>query len=966
MKKYAKQFLTLCLTGAMLTGLLCPAMASGTYHATQPVSDLVVKNNQDYDGRQITYRDIYSGQQSGRPRLSSGNVNQLYMDAVTNRNNFLEWVNLAYNIHATVDGSYNDDEDRGWSGYSSKDSGYKVDYINAMMTPYSHDGSEYDVKSTGLSYANSLREVQTRAADSIASLLDRKMTGGDILGQHEDLYEMLTEDKQTVIYSTVTSLDRYGSVGRFSYNAFSIAFYNFEITPVDDGSALNTVTTNVSDKNLATVEIEGFDYSKETTETNALFKNNSLDEATVTLTTGESSSSSIQSSLTESSTITNGVSVGAGAALNIKIPALGALNFNLSGQYTYNQALGYAMSNQTGSTTSNSNTIQVTMKSPAHTVITGSQSTVTSEMTTTYDCPVAVTYNVAIFSMNGNMYDDDMLIQSFDGYTQRSFLTNFGDNPNGVGDDAAEDIYWLATKNGSNTSYNQSYGYTLCTDDNGKVLADHLNWTNILAQGVPSTSYSTGQLSCGTEMIYDLDDDYPMSVTGGTMAFQEAVIVAEVADEEAAQAVPLYPIGSVYVKWQLDKAIELEVGETHALNSYRVHAMDTAGAPYHGFLYGNGTWKIVDANGKECTSDVAEMVYDSVTGEQLLVTKAPGVTHVKYFINEKDSAGNHTYVTYDGTPSLNANIKSAAYKVVVAEPPADPQPFTGAVELTGEDVQLVVGEIDNLNALEGVTVAAYEKDGTEASPDISWEAQEETGITVASDGTIKVTQAGVYHVRAYCDNSGFYDGDAAFNVYSDWIEVTATEPVRLIQYVCYHPFTDVAHGAWYEPAVEFVYQDDMMNGVKATVFQPNGQVTRAMVAQTLYNLEGSSAVTGENPFADVADDTWYAKAVAWAAANGLTTGVKADVFAPNDPVTREQLVTFLCRYVDWKGLELPEGDADLSRFQDAGQVSPWAKDFIVRSLEAGVIQGKSDAELAPRRTAARAELAQVLMNLLAE
>ena len=95
------------------------------------------------------------------------------------------------------------------------------------------------------------------------------------------------------------------------------------------------------------------------------------------------------------------------------------------------------------------------------------------------------------------------------------------------------------------------------------------------------------------------------------------------------------------------------------------------------------------------------------------------------------------------------------------------------------------------------------------------------------------------------------------------------------------------------------------------------------------------------------------------------TGI-TELMTATAPVTREQLVTFICRYTDWKGLELPSKTVDLSQYQDADEISGWAMDFVVRTLEAGIINGKSEDTLAPQGTATRAQIAQIFMNLLAE
>ncbi len=970
---FLKRTLALVLTLALAAGLMVtPALA---YDAYQPVADLTLSGDQtpDYDGRTICYLDIYSGQQTGRPEYNSANLSQLYKDAVLNRNNYIEWVNLAYQIFGSHDCSYNDDEDRGWAGgFSKTDSGYKVDFIQSMMEARQYDGSEYDVKSTGLVHGASLQDAVEASADSVSWLLKNYSAHGgmdkeDILGQHDLLTDtsVMSDKSGPVLYANVANLDRYGATDRYAYNSFTIAFYDFQVFALDTGSELNSAVTGKTATQVQNGEVHGVSYGNTEDSTDVLAENYTLNDMSVTLTTGSSTTSTMGSSVTNSNTITNGLTLGRSLSINAKIPLLADIGASLSGSFSFSDAISNAYTNSTSTAEQVTDGLSVTANVPPHTVLVGSKEETRVTTTIQYDCPIVVTYNVAIFSMNGNLWDGSV-IDSFDGYTQRSFLTKFGDNK--AGQDAPEEIYWRATVNSGDPSYDKTYGFTKATNDNGTVLCEGLDWSAILAQEVPTTGYSTDQLSSGTQMIYDLDDDYAMSVNGAAISLDETYQSMSMADVNDPQAMPVYPIGSVYVNWQIEDARTMEVGDTMAINSNRVKAMDTEGAPYHGFLFGQGTWKIVDANGhvltdasgsEQNTDGVAQITTDPVTGKQTLTAVAPGTSYVKYFIKETQADGSYTYVTHDGTPSLNENISSPAYKFVVSAPAAEA--FDGTLVLTGS-AAVTTNVTENLTTLEGLTLTAYDKTGKEVVPYVSWEAQElpSKGITVDPDGAITVDKPGTFHVRAYWDNSA----NGVDNVYSDWVEVTAAEPASLLLGISYHPFTDVPYTHWANDAVGFVCQNGIMNGTSAALFTPASTTTRAMVAQVLYNLAGQPAVTGENPFADVKENAWYTDAVIWAAEAGLTTGIQADRFAPNDKVTREQLVTFICRYADWAQLTLPTGGPALDTFPDAHQVSGWAEDFMIRALDAGIISGNANGTLDPQGSATRSQLAQILYNLL--
>ena len=111
------------------------------------------------------------------------------------------------------------------------------------------------------------------------------------------------------------------------------------------------------------------------------------------------------------------------------------------------------------------------------------------------------------------------------------------------------------------------------------------------------------------------------------------------------------------------------------------------------------------------------------------------------------------------------------------------------------------------------------------------------------------------------------------------------------------PFEDVAAGAFYYKAVLWALETGITNGTSATTFSPNADCTRAQIVTFLWRSQQSPANTAANPFADVAADAYYAKAVLWALENEITNGTSDTSFSPDDDCTRAQIVTFLYRYM---------------------------------------------------------------------
>ena len=174
-------------------------------------------------------------------------------------------------------------------------------------------------------------------------------------------------------------------------------------------------------------------------------------------------------------------------------------------------------------------------------------------------------------------------------------------------------------------------------------------------------------------------------------------------------------------------------------------------------------------------------------------------------------------------------------------------------------------------------------------------------------------------------------------------------------------YSDVNSNDWFYSMVKYVTENGYMAGTAANVFSPNAPVSRAMVAQILYAMEGKPAAP-EGKFSDVKAGDWFADAVNWAASQGVVAGFEDGTFQPNADVTREQLAVILSSYAKMKGQD-GTATADLSGFGDASQISGWAQDGVRWSVEKGLISGKPGNIIDPKGTATRAEMATMIMNL---
>ena len=178
-------------------------------------------------------------------------------------------------------------------------------------------------------------------------------------------------------------------------------------------------------------------------------------------------------------------------------------------------------------------------------------------------------------------------------------------------------------------------------------------------------------------------------------------------------------------------------------------------------------------------------------------------------------------------------------------------------------------------------------------------------------------------------------------------------------------FTDVTKN-WAYPGIQYCVTHGIMGGMGDGTFAPTGTTTRAQIVQILYNLEGTPAVSGTTPFTDLTAN-WYKPAILWAYQNNVVAGTSPTTFAPDQPVTREQIAVILTQYMfHVLKMERTWTPADLSKFPDGAQVSGWAKEAMQDAVALGLINGTKAPDgkvyLDPQGSAARQQVATILMN----
>ena len=324
-----------------------------------------------------------------------------------------------------------------------------------------------------------------------------------------------------------------------------------------------------------------------------------------------------------------------------------------------------------------------------------------------------------------------------------------------------------------------------------------------------------------------------------------------------------------------------------------------------------------------------------------------------FHVADVDEAGNDEVLATFSFPAKETSTKARRAAPMRARAAARTVTgFDATVEVDRSNADSIVFKMKNPLKTVNVKLPCTFESGTVTRDDVKIEDAKFNGTTVSFDtkleGTYVITKTGAE--PAVPGASGSLIAGIAAAGSGSGLGASASQ------------FSDLAAGSWYYEAVRSALKNGLMNGTSAHTFSADMPMTRAMLVTILWRMAGQPDAKA-SPFTDVVSGSWYAKAVYWAYDRGLVTGVSETAFAPNEPVTREALVTILYRYAALKQ-NLPAAEDGAGRFADGKQVSAYARNAVNWALQTGLLTGVSKTKLSPKGLATRAQIAVLLERFL--
>ncbi len=178
--------------------------------------------------------------------------------------------------------------------------------------------------------------------------------------------------------------------------------------------------------------------------------------------------------------------------------------------------------------------------------------------------------------------------------------------------------------------------------------------------------------------------------------------------------------------------------------------------------------------------------------------------------------------------------------------------------------------------------------------------------------------------------------------------------------------TDVEKSDWFYPYVQYVAGKDYMLGIGGNKFAPMMEMNRAMFVTVLYRLDAPKTASSASNFEDVPSNIWYTQAVNWAAENKIVNGIGGNKFAPDAPITREQIATIVARYVEYraqKDNKTYKTTVEEKTYPDSNLVGEYAKEAMKKCQMWGLLEGNDLGYMNPLHNATRAEAAAVIQRL---
>ncbi|WP_073165415.1 S-layer homology domain-containing protein [Desulfofundulus australicus] len=303
-----------------------------------------------------------------------------------------------------------------------------------------------------------------------------------------------------------------------------------------------------------------------------------------------------------------------------------------------------------------------------------------------------------------------------------------------------------------------------------------------------------------------------------------------------------------------------------------------------------------------------------------------------------------------------AQLQVKAQKLSSTEAQDLARPVAGELKLVGDVYELDVLAVKK----DGTVQKIAQLPGCRVLLPVPAEARE-----AAATGRVKVYRYDESE-KTWDEVGGTYDpaaGGLTFKAdhFSKYALMETTAPPELIT------FADIA-GHWAQKEIEFMTTKGFVTGVGENKFAPEATVTRAEFAAILARMAGLTAdPDGAERFNDVPQDAWYCGMVGAAAKAGLVRGTGEHSFAPNEPITRQQMAVMMARLMAREGQDMGIGEAGAARilagFEDAASISPWARNSVALVIREGIMKGRTVTQFVPAGHTTRAEATVVLCRV---
>lgn len=544
---------------------------------------------------------------------------------------------------------------------------YNGDSVNITV-----DGNH--ISYTGLSYSSSLNAAQITMASRIADAAyidgevlneegSKKINAQDVLERCADDstsiyspdsdpgYKLMNDDtEQTVISSIVTLHDENDWV-----SSFGLAFYDFELVPImnDKLEMITAADGYTTLKEAAEDNIPGVTYNTDGTEAPKAYyiENKTASPATLGASYSETVSTSVSNSVESTKTFSFAESISSTTSFSKSFRVVD-FSQSISVGFTAEQAFSTAYGSEESYTEENTMQSNLDVTLPPHTYLATTIQKGTTEMSLDYECPVLVTYKVAVFSMHSSKTDS---------IGAGGICTVFGSGNSIGGVDAVDNLYNRAIAKADINGFelaqgNYFAGQDIDEDDREPYMAYEIDWDEVYTQSRRDLE------GC----VNALNTYRPFSSTGGTMT-----VISTSMNTDVGSILPLYDLD--YIVADGNNVFTLAPGGTLDFSKIDTLGYNSANVDYYGYVSDGGSWVLCDADGNELTA-VDGVTIQTVSQYEKLTAEKAGTYYAKFVVDEDlyskaDGSGYLTNADLSSTAIVTINVTETGLDHICTEGP---------------------------------------------------------------------------------------------------------------------------------------------------------------------------------------------------------------------------------------------------------------------------------------------------------